>query len=76
MLATPGGLDDPAQSYLADGYYYRYYILGPYTDGFDNTNPNLYGTSSAEYFPFTPECYRCARKLHARQLYYSTRWIG
>ena len=54
-----GGLWDPDQTYLADGYKYRYFVQGEYTDGFVATNPNVYGESSAEYYPFTPACYRC-----------------
>jgi len=53
-----GGLLDRDQTYLADGYKYRYYVQGPYTDGFVNTNPNVYGESEADYYPFTPPCYR------------------
>lgn len=60
LPVSSGGLWDPDQTYLADGYKYRYFVQGEYTDGFVSTNPNVYGSSSAEYYPFTaPACYRC-----------------
>ena len=59
LHVSSGGLWDPDQTYLEDGYKYRYFVQGEYTDGFVATNPNVYGESSAEYYPFTPACYRC-----------------
>lgn len=54
---SAGGMDDYAQEYYQDGYYYRYFVLGEYNDENDDTAlPNFYGRSDESFFPFTPIC--------------------
>ncbi|KAK3286667.1 hypothetical protein CYMTET_5785 [Cymbomonas tetramitiformis] len=43
---------------LEDGYVYRYYIMGEHSGGTSCATPEPYGESSADYFPFTPLCFK------------------
>lgn len=46
---------------LQDGYDYRYYIMGEYNGMSGDstcTSPEPFGKSAAEYYPFTPICFK------------------